>query len=136
MAKQRSRKRGDAVRSRYSIGEDKEREACFRKRSGVILADQIVPIHPTDGASEVAAHRGANGREEGFFADLCEQSKSLSLSFTYPEFGEARLDARFVQGLVHFEGIGGGDATLVTGSAATTSQRVSVGAPFARPDAL
>src|SRR5262245_20527416 len=61
----------------------------------------VLPIHPVDGVRlEVAADRGADGREEGVFTDLLVQTESLELVLhRILELGKAQLDSRLAQGL-------------------------------------
>ena len=77
--------------------------------SHLALVRAIFPVDPLDGMGrEVGAHRFAEGREEGLFAEAREESEALQLVLDrILHLGETQLDAGGVQGVVELaDGIG------------------------------
>ena len=97
----------------------------------VIPLDGIVlPIDPVDGMScEIRIHRVADRREERVFAETREESVALQLVLHgIFHLGEAEFDARVAQASSSSTSMSAAvTSTLVTGSAATTTQLTVVG---------
>ena len=98
--------------------------------SHLALRRAIFPVDPLDGMSrEVGAYRFAEGREEGLFAEAREEPEALQLVLDrILHLGETQLDTGGVQGSSSSQTASAAvTSMLVTGSAATTSQRTGVG---------